>query len=296
MNIMHLKYAVEVARHGSINKAADALLMGQPNLSRAIRELEQELGVTLFERSAKGMVLTSDGEEFLTHAKRVLRDIEQIESMYRSGAPKRQRFSLSAPHAYPISRAFASFAATLSNETVELFFKETYAMDTVDDVTKGDFNLGVVRYPADQAGYYETMLAEKGLACRPLHTRAHVLIISRSSPLLQMENLSPCALCHMMEIVNSDAFAPAIPLNRKSDAPHQGTQHAYLFDRLSQLELLSASPNAYMWDEPLPRSMLDAYQLAVREMPDRQTYQDTLIYRKDYVLTRLDQQFLSHLK
>lgn len=296
VNIVHLKYAVEVARQGSINKAADALMMGQPNLSRAIRELEQELGITLFERSAKGMVVTGEGEEFLTHARRVLRDIEQIESMYRTGMPKRQRFSLSAPHAYAISRAFARFAATLSRETVELFFKETYAMDTVENVVKGDFNLGVVRYPADQAGYYETLLAEKGLVCLPLHACAHVLILSRHSPLLQMENPSPCALCHLMEIVNSDAFAPAIQLNRKGEGSHQGAQHAYLFDRLSQLEVLSATPHAYMWDAPLPQSVLDAYQLTVKEMPGRPAYQDALIHRKDYTLTRLDQQFLAQLK
>ena len=61
MNLLHMKYAVEVAETGSINKAAEKLYVGQPNLSRAIKELENSLGISIFERSAKGMILTPDG-------------------------------------------------------------------------------------------------------------------------------------------------------------------------------------------------------------------------------------------
>ena len=66
MNILHLKYAVEIAKTGSLNKAAENLYMGQPNLSRAIRELEAGLGITIFERTPRGMVVTPDGEAFFT--------------------------------------------------------------------------------------------------------------------------------------------------------------------------------------------------------------------------------------
>ena len=58
MNVLHMKYAVEVARLGSLNKAAESLLVAQPNLSRSVKELEAELGIAIFTRSAKGMVLT----------------------------------------------------------------------------------------------------------------------------------------------------------------------------------------------------------------------------------------------
>ena len=64
MNILHLKYAVEVAKAGSLSKAAEALYMNQPNLSRAIKELEASLGITIFGRSAKGVYVTPEGEEF----------------------------------------------------------------------------------------------------------------------------------------------------------------------------------------------------------------------------------------
>ena len=62
MNILHLKYAVEVARVGSLNKASETLLVAVPNISRSIKELENDLGIVIFDRSAKGMFLTPEGE------------------------------------------------------------------------------------------------------------------------------------------------------------------------------------------------------------------------------------------
>ena len=63
MNVIYLKYAVAVAKAGSLNKAAEELFVAQPNLSRAIKELEKELGTVIFERTSKGISLTPDGEK-----------------------------------------------------------------------------------------------------------------------------------------------------------------------------------------------------------------------------------------
>ena len=73
MNILHMKYAVEVAKQGSLNKAAETLLIAQPNISRSIKELEADLGISIFNRSAKGMELTPEGEEFIGYAQSILK-------------------------------------------------------------------------------------------------------------------------------------------------------------------------------------------------------------------------------
>ena len=79
MNLLHMKYAVEVADTHSLNKAAKRLYVGQPNLSRAIKELESSLGITIFERSSEGVLLTPDGEIFIRHAKSILKQIESVQ-------------------------------------------------------------------------------------------------------------------------------------------------------------------------------------------------------------------------
>ena len=82
MNLTYLKYVVEVARVRSITKAAQNLYMGQPNLSKAIRELERELGITIFRRTSKGVIPTPQGEEFLGYAQGILSQLDELESLY----------------------------------------------------------------------------------------------------------------------------------------------------------------------------------------------------------------------
>ena len=109
MNILHMKYAYEVAKAGSLGKAAEVLLIAAPNLSRSIKELEAELGITIFDRTSKGMILTSDGEEFMSYAKSILGQITQLEKAYKDRIPRKKKFSVSVPRTCYISNAFASF-------------------------------------------------------------------------------------------------------------------------------------------------------------------------------------------
>ena len=99
MNLLHMKYAVEIAETSSINKAAEKLYVGQSALSRAIKELESSLGVTLFDRSARGMTLTPDGEVFIRYARTILKQVDAVEEMFSRGDVSRKRFSLSVPRA-----------------------------------------------------------------------------------------------------------------------------------------------------------------------------------------------------
>jgi biotin operon repressor len=94
MNIQHLKYAVKVGKTGSITQVADNLYMGQPNLSKAIRELKSSMGIAIFKRTGKGVVPTKKGQEFLGYARSILSQIEEMESLYKSEKANKQRFCL----------------------------------------------------------------------------------------------------------------------------------------------------------------------------------------------------------
>lgn len=84
MNLLHMKHAVEVAKSGSLNKAADKLLVAAPNISRSIKELESDLGITIFERGKNGMTLTPEGEEFMSFANEILGQIDRVERYYKA--------------------------------------------------------------------------------------------------------------------------------------------------------------------------------------------------------------------
>ena len=71
MTLRQLKYIIKIVESGSITEAAKQLFITQPSLSNAVKELETELGIEIFNRSAKGISLTVDGAEFLSYARQV---------------------------------------------------------------------------------------------------------------------------------------------------------------------------------------------------------------------------------
>ena len=145
MNIQHMKYAVEVAKLGSLNKAAETLLIAQPNISRSIKELEADLGITIFQRSAKGMILTPEGEEFIEYARDILHRIDKIEQSYRDGSHKKRKFSISVPRACYISSALAEFSKNIGDSDVEIYYKETNSKKTIKKLLENEYKLGIIR-------------------------------------------------------------------------------------------------------------------------------------------------------
>lgn len=298
MNVLHLKYAVEVAKAGSISKAAEALYMNQPNLSRAIKELETSLGITIFGRSAKGMYVTPEGEEFLEHAKKILQQIDEMEAFYKAGVPAQQRFSISAPRASYISEAFVQFSKGLTKERAEIYYKETNAMRVVNNVLSGDFKLGILRYAACYDKYFKGMLEEKGLAHELVTEFHYVLAMSREHPLAEKEEIAFADLRPYIEIAHADPYVPSVPLAmvKKEELPDDMDRRIFVFERASQFELLSQNHETFMWLSPVPQTLLDRYGLVERVCRENQKqYKDVLIYRKDYRLTELDRAFITEL-
>lgn len=298
MNILHMKYAVEVARLGSLNKAADALLTAQPNISRSIKELEADLGITIFTRSAKGMLLTPEGEEFIDYAKSILKQIEDVEKLYRDGSPKKQKFAISVPRACYISDAFAEFSKSISVNPAEIFYKETNSQRTISNVLNNDYKLGIIRYAESYDKYFKTMLEEKGLAYEMIAEFRYVLIMSRDNPLSKKENIGYDDLLPYIEIAHADPYVPSLPLSRvvKEELPDNIERRIFIFERASQFDLLSENPETFMWVSPAPEKVLERYNLVQRGCEDnKRIYKDVLIYKEGYKLSRLDKQFITEL-
>ena len=298
MNILHMKYAVEVARLGSLNKAAESLLVAQPNVSRSIKELEGDLGITIFKRSAKGMELTPEGEEFIRYATNILRQIDEVETLYRSGATKKQRFSISVPRACYISEAFAEFSKALNDSPAELFYKETNSQRTINNVLNHNYSLGIIRYAKNYDRTFKEMLEEKGLAYEVVAEFSYVLIMSREHPLAEKESITFEDLCPYIEIAHADPYVPSMPLSTvvKEELPDNIDRRIFIFERASQFDLLSQNAETFMWVSPAPERVLERYGLVQKKCVDnKKIYRDVLIYREDYALSRLDRQFIAEL-
>ena len=298
MNILHMKYAVEVAKLGSLNKAAETLLIAQPNISRSIKELEADLGISIFNRSAKGMELTPEGEEFIGYAQSILKQIDEVEMAYKQGSPKKQKFSISVPRACYISDAFAEFSKCLSDDPAEIFYKETNSQRTINNVLNRDYKLGIIRYAENYDKYFKSMLEEKGLAYEMVAEFSYVLIMSRDNPLAQKDEITFDDLPPYIEIAHADPYVPSLPLSKvvKDELPDNIDRRIFIFERASQFDLLSENPDTFMWVSPASQKRLDRYGLVQKKCVDnKKIYKDVLIYREGYKLTKLDKQFITEL-
>ena len=214
MNLLHMKYALVVAEKHSINKAAQQLIVGAPALSRAVKELENSLGVILFERSVKGMTLTPDGELFVMYAKKALKQINDIENIFRNGPTGKQHFSISVPRSSYISSAFAEFSKKLDPAAnIEVFYKETNASCAIKNVLREDYKLGILRYSDRYDSYYKDMMDEKHLSYELITEFRYVLVMNKHCRLNRLPEISCSDLGGYIEIAHADPYVPSLPLS-----------------------------------------------------------------------------------
>ena len=298
MNVLHMKHAVEVARLGSLNKAAESLLIAQPNLSRSVKELEAELGISIFTRSAKGMVLTPEGEEFICYASEILKQIDTVDKMYKTGAARKQRFSVSVPRASYISDAFVEFSKSMTDQSVEIFYKETNSQRTIHNVLSGEYKIGIIRYAENYDKYFKTMLEEKNLSYEMVAEFTYVICVSRDSDLAKKESITFDDLKDYTEIAHADPYVPSLSLAKvvKEELPDDVSRRIFIFERASQFDLLSENKNTFMWVSPLPEKLLERYGLVqLKCSENKRVYKDVLIYQDGYKLSKLDKEFITEL-
>lgn len=298
MNILHMKYAVEVARVGSLNKASETLLVAVPNISRSIKELESSLGITIFERTAKGVKLTPDGEKFMGFAHSILGQIDQVENFYKHSDIQKQKFSISVPRASYISEAFAEFSKTLTTDAAEIFYKETNSQRAINNVLNRDYKLGIIRYAENYDKFFKSMLEEKGLNYEMLSEFTYVLLMSADSPLAKKQNIIFDDLKDYIEIAHADPYVPSLPMAKvvKEELPDNIDRRIFVFERASQFDLLSANNQTFMWVSPTPQETLKKHNLVQRKCDEnKKVYKDLLIYKNGYKLTELDKKFITCL-
>lgn len=297
MNLLHFKYAVEIAKTKSISKAAENLYMGQPNLSRAIKELEEHLGITIFRRTSRGITVTAEGEEFLQYASSIISQVEQVEDIYINGKRKQRRFSASVPRTTYITEAFTLFCKQMPTDNpAEFFYKETNSMRTIRNVTREEYDLGIIRYQINFEKYFKSMFIEKRLVSECVNEFKYVLIMSKNHPLAKKEVIDPHDLSDYIEITHADPYVPSMPLIdvKKSELSEFVDKRIFVFERASQFELLSNVPTTFMWMSPISAEFMDKYGLVEKKCSGiKRVYKDVLIYRKGYKLSELDNMFIN---
>ncbi|MCR5212846.1 MAG: LysR family transcriptional regulator [Eubacterium sp.] len=171
MNISQLKYVLEVASSSSIREAATRLFISQPALSASIKELEEELGILIFDRSNRGISLTDQGREFVTYAKKVTGQYEIMEDRYLSRDSDKERFSVSSQHYNFSIKAFTAVIKSYEPEKYVFSFHETKTREVLEDLRTLKSEVGIISFSGANEGVIKKLMKEYGLVFTPLMQR-----------------------------------------------------------------------------------------------------------------------------
>ena len=144
MTIQQLNYAIIISEMGSLNKASEVLYIAQPSLTSSIQELEKELGITIFNRSARGVTLTNDGEEFIQYARQVIQQYERLLEKYGKSETIKKKFGISTQHYSFAVKSFVEMVKQFDTGEYEFAIRETKTREVIDDVSAGRSEVGIL--------------------------------------------------------------------------------------------------------------------------------------------------------
>lgn len=180
MQLQQLKYLIAAAEHGSFRSAAQALYISQSSVSVAIKDLEQELGVAVFERTSRGISLTPEGAEVAERVRAIVEQLDAIESLYardRTEPGPAVRLAVSSQHYTLVVDAFGDFASAHAEEPSALALRESYTNEIIRDVQEGRSDLGVIYLSNYNDRAIRRALAAAGLTFTPLYVaRPHAIV------------------------------------------------------------------------------------------------------------------------
>ena len=162
MTLQQLKYALTIADWGSMNEAAKQLFISQPSLSETMKELETEIGLDIFLRSNRGIVITPEGEEFLGYARQVTEQFGLLQSKYIDKKVK-EKFSVSTQHYTFAVKAFVETVKQIGMEQYEFAVHETTTISVIENVKNFKSEIGVLYENDFNEKVLNKMFKENGL-------------------------------------------------------------------------------------------------------------------------------------
>lgn len=271
LNLWSLEYLLEVAKTGSISRAAQNLFLSQPHLSNTIKSVEKELGTPLFRRSAKGMALTEEGVAFIREARKILDQVEQLESMFYVRPGDSVRLNVSVTRSYQINRCITAFINQCADKPQLLFHvKETNPFQVLEDVRTRVAELGVLHFFDAQQEYFLNCFKTYALHYEKQYEREYLVVMSAENPLAKEPRLDQQMLGEQTVVIYGDYEAPSASyqtVSQSSDIVFS-SKRIYVYDRATAMETLSRCPCTYMWITGMHPDTLERERLILRRCPD----------------------------
>ena len=252
MDIQHLIYALEVHSCGSISKAAQNLFMAQPNLSNAIKDLEQETNTIIFKRTSRGIETTKEGEEFLRHANEIVTRFQGLDRMYVKQSLNLIKFSITTMRSSIICSRLIRYINQLNKQgfSFRLHFREATNDEVIDDVNTGRATIGILRANTSSYDYFCYLAKSNQCIVRSVPSARYTVLMSKKHPLAREEILTLDMLKPYTEVIHGDFETPWYLYSDAYSTELAKTETErllFIYDRGTLMDCIRNIWGAYSW-------------------------------------------------
>ena len=300
MTIQQLNYCITIAEKKSLNKAAEELYITQPSLTSSVKELEKELGITIFHRSSKGVTLTTDGEEFLAYARLIWQQYESVMERYGSLGEVKKKFGVSTQHYSFAVQAFVEMVKQFNPDEFEFSIRETMTRQVVTDVAHSKSEIGILYLSDFNRSVIGKLLEANELIFHPLANCSACVYLYKDHPLAKKKSISFSELqdypCLMFEQGADSSFYYAEEILSNKD--YRRIIRAQ--DRATMLNLMVGLNGYTLCSGVISEDLNGSSYLAIPFEPD-EDYQNSVmeigyITRKNMILSEAGELYLKELR
>lgn len=295
MTIMQLKYIIAIDEECSMRKAADKLYVSQPGLSSAVRDLENEIGIQIFERVHNGVVTTAAGASFIAYARGAVEEFEKIEGRYLNTRNVRPSFSVSMQHYTVAVNAFIETVKEYDLPEYQYFIRETQTGEVIDDVKTLRSEVGVIALSDFNKNTFMKIFADASLDFHELFTRNTYVYLKKDHPLANREELSLDELQDYPCMVFDQGDNTSFYYREEALATYDYKKVISTNERATSVELMLGL-NGYAVGTAMLDDSLNISEIKVVKLKEDESLTFGYLTRKGVVLSEMGQTFIAKLE
>ena len=295
MTILQLKYVIAIDEECSIRKAADRLYVSQPGLSCAVRDLEKELGIQLFERVHNGVVTTAAGASFIAYARTAVEQFEIIENKYLDAKTEKPSFSVSMQHHTFAVNAFIDTVNKFDHDEYQHSIRETQTGEVIEDVKNLKSEIGVIALSDFNKKTFKKLFADASLEFHELFTRNSYVYLKKDHPLAKKKVISLEELQDYPCMVFDQGDYNSFYYREEALATYDYKKAICTNERATSIELMLGL-NGYAVGAAMLGDSLNVSDITVIKLKEQETLTFGYLVRKGAELSDMGKFFIKKLK
>ncbi len=295
MTILQLKYVIAIDEECSMRKAADRLYVSQPGLSSAIRDLESEIGIQIFERVHNGVVTTAAGASFIAYARNAVEQFEKVEDKYLNGKSDKPTFSVSMQHYTVAVNAFIDTVKEYDLPEYQFSIKETQTSEVIEDVKTLKSEIGVIALNDFNKNTFKKVFADASLEFHELFTRDTYVYLRKDHPLAEREELSLDELQDYPCMVFDQGDNTSFYYREEALATYDYKKVISTNERATSIELMLGL-DGYAVGAAMLGNSLNTNKIKVVKLKEEEPLNFGYIVRKGATLSEMGETFIKKLE